>query len=176
MAVPAASSDRHHRLGGYFRFHRAETHAGVACGGGSSDITAARRYGNRLLSGLVNLLFGTRYTDLCYGYNAFWASHLDALALDCAGFEVEAVMNVRAAAIGLRVREVPSFELPRMHGTSNLRILADGWRITKVIVREWSAHRRARRASCGTVPDSLARTGDHSAQPAAAAVAESVPS
>ena len=38
--------------------------------GGSDDITVGRRLGNRILSGLVNLTFGTRYTDLCYGYNA----------------------------------------------------------------------------------------------------------
>ena len=41
--------------------------------GGSDDITFTRRLGNRILSGLVNLAFGTRYTDLCYGYNAFWS-------------------------------------------------------------------------------------------------------
>ena len=32
--------------------------------------------GNRALNALVNVLFGTRYTDLCYGYNAFWADLL----------------------------------------------------------------------------------------------------
>jgi glycosyltransferase involved in cell wall biosynthesis len=115
-----------------------------ANGGGSSDITAARRYGNRILSGMVNRLFGTRYTDLCYGYNAFWARHLSALDLDCAGFEVEAMMNVRAAASGLQIQEVPSFEHPRLHGASNLRIMIDGWRIAKVIAREWYRLRSAR--------------------------------
>ncbi len=105
--------------------------------GGSSDITATRRYGNRLLSRLVNYLFGTRYTDLCYGFNAFWARHLGTLALDCAGFEVETVMNIRAAQAGLRVQEIPSFEHARVYGSSNLRIMMDGGRIARVIVREW---------------------------------------
>src|ERR1700733_14453476 len=36
-------------------------------GGGSEDITHLRRFGNRMLTRLVNLLYGTRYTDLCYG-------------------------------------------------------------------------------------------------------------
>jgi glycosyltransferase involved in cell wall biosynthesis len=40
-------------------------------GGGSDDLTLTRRLGNGLLSRLVNQLFGTSYTDLCYGYNAF---------------------------------------------------------------------------------------------------------
>src|ERR1700756_1665442 len=52
-----------------------------ASGGGSDDITFYRHLGNRFLSDLVNRLFGTRYTDLCYGYNAFWAKHLPKLAL-----------------------------------------------------------------------------------------------
>lgn len=112
-----------------------------ACGGGSSDITTARRIGNTALAKMVNLLFGTRYSDLCYGYNAFWAKHLDSLAVDCAGFEVETLLNIRAATAGLHVREVPSFEYSRLHGSSNLRVLSDGWRIAKVIAREWSALR-----------------------------------
>lgn len=112
--------------------------------GGSSDITATRRYGNRILSGLVNCLFGTRYSDLCYGFNAFWARHLDTLALDCDGFEVETLMNIRAAEGGLRVQEIPSFEHPRVYGSSNLRIIMDGGRIAKAIVHEWRKYRRTR--------------------------------
>ena len=107
-----------------------------ANGGGSDDITGSRRYGNWILSTLVNCMFGTRYTDLCYGYNAFWARHLPALSLDCAGFEVETLMNIRAAQAGLQVQEVPSHEFSRVYGNSNLRMIRDGWRITKVIVRE----------------------------------------
>jgi glycosyltransferase involved in cell wall biosynthesis len=108
-----------------------------ASGGGSDDITVIRRWGNAALSTLVNRVFGTRYTDLCYGYNAFWARHLPALDLDCSGFEIETLMNVRAARSGLRVREVPSHEHSRVHGVSNLRAMPDGWRILKVIIREW---------------------------------------
>ena len=35
-----------------------------------------------MLSGLVNLLCGTRYSDLCYGYNAFWRRHVPVFGLD----------------------------------------------------------------------------------------------
>jgi len=104
--------------------------------GGSDDITPARRLGNRVLSGLVNLAFGTRYTDLCYGYNALWSKHLPALNLDCNGFEIETVMNIRAAKARLRVQEIPSFERPRVHGESNLHVFFDGWRILKAITAE----------------------------------------
>ena len=107
-----------------------------ASGGGSDDITYTRRLGNLILSRLVNILFKTKYTDLCYGYNAIWARHLPELGLDCDGFEVETVMNVRAAKAGLWVHEVPSHEHSRRHGVSNLHIVRDGWRIARVIVRE----------------------------------------
>ena len=112
-----------------------------ASGGGSDDITAARRLGNWILITLVNRLFGTRYTDLCYGYNAVWARHLPVLDLDCDGFEVETVMNIRAAKAGLLIQEIPSHEHSRVHGESNLRIARDGWRIVKVILREWFPRR-----------------------------------
>ena len=105
--------------------------------GGSDDITGIRRYGNRLLSVLVNRMFGTAFTDLCYGYNAFWARHLDAIEVsNCPGFEVEALMNIRAAKAGLRIHEIPSHESPRIFGASNLHTVRDGWRILKVIMRE----------------------------------------
>ncbi|MCG5212674.1 glycosyltransferase family 2 protein [Streptosporangium sp. KLBMP 9127] len=108
-----------------------------ASGGGSDDLTFNRRFGNKVLTGLVNRIYGTRYTDLCYGYNAFWARHLDALDLDCDGFEVETLMNIRAARAGLRVHEVPSYERSRIHGESNLHVVRDGVRVLKTIIREW---------------------------------------
>ena len=40
-------------------------------GAGSSDISRLRQVGNYFLNKIVNLIYGTRYTDLCYGYNAF---------------------------------------------------------------------------------------------------------
>lgn len=107
-----------------------------ASGGGSDDLTLGRRCGNQMLLALVNRMYGTRYTDLCYGYNAFWARHLKALAMECDGFEVETLMNIRAAKAGLRIHEVPSHERPRINGTSNLRAIRDGGRILRIILLE----------------------------------------
>jgi glycosyltransferase involved in cell wall biosynthesis len=105
-------------------------------GGGSADITKVRSAGNRLLGTSVNLLFGTHYTDLCYGYNAFWRSCLPNLHVTCDGFEVETVLNVRAARSGLNVVEVPSYERDRIHGLSNLNAWRDGRRVLRSIMRE----------------------------------------
>lgn len=138
-----------------------------ANGGGSADLTFTRRLGNRLLGILVNRMFGTRFSDLCYGYNAFWSRHLPVLAIDCAGFEVEALMHIRAAVADLNIQEVPSFEYARIHGRSNLRVVRDGCRILALIVRErlTSRSRRAARDhasvasghATGTTPEDTAR-------------------
>ncbi|MDQ1663804.1 MAG: hypothetical protein QOJ68_3784 [Blastococcus sp.] len=116
-------------------------------GGGSSDITWVRAWGNRRLNGLANLLFGTPYTDLCYGYNAFWRHCLVGLELDPRdgvgggrlwgdGFEIETIINTRVAKAGLRIAEVPSFEYARLHGESNLNTWRDGSRVLRALVVE----------------------------------------
>ena len=85
---------------------------------------------------MVRLMFGGKYSDLCYGYNAFWKNVLPVLDLDCDGFEIETMMNVRALKAGLKIIEVPSFEASRIHGNSNLKTIPDGWRVLKTIFRE----------------------------------------
>jgi glycosyltransferase involved in cell wall biosynthesis len=119
-------------------------------GGGSSDITRLRRFGNQLLSGLVNVLCGTQYSDLCYGFNAFWRHHVPVLGLDAEsaapasrsirlwgdGFEVETLINIRIAQAGLIVKEVASYEHSRIHGVSNLNSFSDGMRVLRTILVE----------------------------------------
>ena len=107
-----------------------------AAGGGSEDITGFRRAGNAVLTTIVNVLYGTRYTDLCYGYNAFWRRVLPAINVSCDGFEVETLILVRAAKAGLAIDEVPSVERPRIHGVSKLHPVRDGCRVLRTIVAE----------------------------------------
>ncbi len=116
-------------------------------GGGSADITRTRAWGNRWLNRVANVLFGTRYTDLCYGYNAFWVHCLPALELDAAdrgseaklwgdGFEIETIINTRIAKAGLHIVEVPSYEFERLHGESNLNTWRDGLRVLRALLVE----------------------------------------
>jgi glycosyltransferase involved in cell wall biosynthesis len=125
-------------------------------GGGSTDLTGIRSLGNKCLNGNANRLFKTKFTDLCYGYNAFWADIIPVIDLpDPAlpapangmlwgdGFEVETLISCRVAASGLKVSEVPSFELDRIFGESNLNAISDGTRCLRTMYAE---RRRARRA------------------------------
>lgn len=107
-------------------------------GGGSDDITSLRRHGNNMLCLLVNRLFNSRFTDLCYGYNAFWRDCLNKIDIDCDGFEIETLMSLRAHQANLMTVEVPSFEHKRIYGQSNLRTFRDGWRVLLTIMRERS--------------------------------------
>jgi glycosyltransferase involved in cell wall biosynthesis len=117
-----------------------------AYGGGTSDMTGLRRYGNYGFVLLVWLLYGVRFTDLCYGYNAIRREALEALNLDVSGFEIEAALNLRAVAHGLRIVEVPSFEAERVIGEGRLLTFPDGWRVLRTILRE-RARARHRRGS-----------------------------
>jgi len=124
-------------------------------GGHSHDITPLRKAGNDGLNLVVNVLFGTRFTDLCYGYNAFWRSVVPTLALPDVdaprpadgsklwgdGFEIETMINIRAAADGLTVGEVGSVEHPRIHGESNLNTFRDGFRVLRTILSEYGRAR-----------------------------------
>jgi glycosyltransferase involved in cell wall biosynthesis len=125
-------------------------------GGGSADITALRKLGNRGLSILFNRIYSTRYTDLCYGFNVFWRRHVGVLSLDSEtpppadgdgrlwgdGFEVETAIHIRVAKSGLVVGEVPSFEHQRVHGVSNLNVPRDGMRVLRTILHERRVSRR----------------------------------
>ncbi|MGN7736154.1 MULTISPECIES: glycosyltransferase family 2 protein [unclassified Ensifer] len=105
-------------------------------GGDTRDMEWYRRLGNWGLLQLVRLRFGGRYSDLCYGYNAFWRDVLPHLRVESAtGFEIETQMNIRALQAGLAIAELPSREYARIHGVSNLRTIPDGWRVLKTIAR-----------------------------------------
>jgi hypothetical protein len=132
-----------------------------ADGGGSSDITAVRAWGNRWLNRMANVLFGTHYTDLCYGYNAFWVHCLEPLELDPRpkvvgdklwgdGFEIETIINTRMAKAGMRIAEVPSFEQPRKFGESNLNTWRDGARVLRALVVERVNGKATRRRTSGS--------------------------
>jgi len=105
-------------------------------GGGSDDITGVRRFGNWGITSLVNKIWGVNYSDLCYGYNAFWTKSTPEVG-DCNGFEVETLMGIRTAVLNLRVVEIPSYEANRRSGESNLKAGRDGARVARTIIAEW---------------------------------------
>ena len=123
-------------------------------GGGSEDLTWLRNIGNRVLTKLANIVLRSNYSDLCYGYIALRRECLEVLELESDGFEIETELIVRAARAGLRIAEVPSFELNRISGASNLQTFRDGWRVLRTLAREcitWEA------PTAGARPEALRR-------------------
>ncbi len=127
-------------------------------GGGSEDLTLLRSLGNRGLNLVSNFRLRTKFTDLCYGYNALWADIVPVLDLPDPGlptpahggrlwgdgFEIETLVTVRVAQAGLNVAEVPSYELNRIFGESNLRTFADGQRVLRTIAVETATRGRGK--------------------------------
>jgi glycosyltransferase involved in cell wall biosynthesis len=105
-------------------------------GAGSDDISLFRMVGNWGLTKVVRLLYGCSFSDLCYGYVAFWAKHAECLQCDCDGFEIETLISVRALKNRLKITEVASFEWTRISGSSHLRAIPDGFRVLNTIIRE----------------------------------------
>ncbi|MEX2553625.1 MAG: glycosyltransferase family 2 protein [Actinomycetota bacterium] len=102
-------------------------------GGGSQDITPFRKLGNKMLLTLVNRLFGSEFTELCYGFMAFSRTCVDKLELTADGFEIETQIVLNAVRAGMRVEEVASVEAPRRCGRSNLRPIRDGLRVLATV-------------------------------------------
>ncbi|WP_239143256.1 glycosyltransferase family 2 protein [Actinoplanes philippinensis] len=138
-------------------------------GGHSHDITRLRKLGNDGLNLVVNVLFRTHFTDLCYGYNAFWRSVVPALDLPDVtlprpadgrklwgdGFEIETMINIRAVAEKLRVGEVGSIEHERIFGQSNLNTFKDGFRVLRTILSEYGRMNGRRRRGLRPFVESL---------------------
>jgi hypothetical protein len=109
---------------------------------------------------MVRILFGGKFSDLLYGYNAFWSRVLPDLYLDGEGFEIETMMNIRALRAGLKIAEVPSFEADRIHGEGRLRTFPDGWRVLMTVLRERLGIRRHRTGSSPETFDPKEDTGE----------------
>ena len=104
-------------------------------GGGSSDMPPLRVFGNKVFVDLVNLIYGSRYTDMCYGYRSFTKDALRKLRLVEPGFGIETEINIKARKARMKVLEVPSFEKKRSEGVGKLRTVNDGFVILRTIFK-----------------------------------------
>jgi glycosyltransferase involved in cell wall biosynthesis len=86
-----------------------------------------RRIGNPLLTGLLNLFFKTGVGDAHCGMRAFRRDRLAALDLRATGMEFASEHVIRAAKVGLKIREIEIDYHPRI-GESKLSSFSDGWR------------------------------------------------
>ena len=94
------------------------------------------RFGNRMLTGLVGLVFGRRISDLLSGYRVFSRRFVKSFPALARGFETETEFSVHALEMRMPIAELPVAYRDRPSGTtSKLRTYRDGLRILRMIVQ-----------------------------------------
>jgi glycosyltransferase involved in cell wall biosynthesis len=90
-----------------------------------------RWFGNKVLAITCNLLYCTRFTDVCSGYNVFWKKHFLELNLSYVANEVgcsmEQQMIVKMAKAGMKIKEVPHTCNGRIGGSSVISGFGKAW-------------------------------------------------
>jgi glycosyltransferase involved in cell wall biosynthesis len=104
-------------------------------GGGSDDMPFHRQLGNKFFVSLVNIRYGSHYTDMCYGYRSFAKGIAKKLKLTETGFGIETEITIKAQKKNMKVLEVPSYEKLRASGEGKLRSLSDGLVILRAILK-----------------------------------------
>ena len=101
---------------------------------GTPTQSRLRQFGNKLFVRMTNILYGTGYTDLCAGLNAFWARIFPQLDPDGTSALWEPTINIRLKKRGLKVIEVPQRDKGRIAGKREANPVRQGLRILKVII------------------------------------------
>lgn len=104
-------------------------------GGGSDDMPLIRIIGNKFFVAMVNLMYGSHYTDMCYGYRSFAKGISRKLRLTETGFGIETEISIKVQKMHMKVLEVPSYEKLRASGEGKLSSIRDGFIILKAIFR-----------------------------------------
>jgi glycosyltransferase involved in cell wall biosynthesis len=112
----------------------------MVCGKRVANATEAyrsgHRFGNRLLSGIVALLFGDRVSDILSGYRVMSRRFVKSFPALSTGFEIETELTVHALDLRAPVAEVVTPYGVRSEGSlSKLSTYRDGWRILRAILR-----------------------------------------
>ena len=102
---------------------------------GLGSYRLGHRFGNRALTGMVRLVFGSGISDLLSGYRVFSRRFVKSFPALAARFETETEFTVHALALNMPVREVRAAYRGRPAGSrSKLNTVADGLRILRAIV------------------------------------------
>lgn len=108
----------------------------------SGSFRHLHRWGNRMLTRVLNLIFRTAYQDVLSGYRAFSRRFLDSVPLTMPGFETETELMLQALELGLVVRDIPIRYRERPAASaSKLRTIRDGYRILVTILILLRDHR-----------------------------------
>src|SRR5215469_14040752 len=107
---------------------------GKRSGGGAAAYRAGHRIGNRILTGVVSLVFGKRFEDMLSGYKVMSRRFVKSFPALSSGFEIETELTVHALQMRIPIAEFPTPYGERPRGSaSKLRTISDGVRIMRTI-------------------------------------------
>jgi glycosyltransferase involved in cell wall biosynthesis len=107
----------------------------VRVASGAAAYRPGHRFGNFMLTGIVALIFGSRFTDLLSGYRIFSRRFVKSFPALTSGFEIETELTVHALELRMPIAEIETPYRERPSGSvSNLRTIQDGWRILRTIL------------------------------------------
>ncbi|MPT48915.1 MAG: glycosyltransferase [Sphingobium sp.] len=103
---------------------------------------SGHRLGNRVLTGLLQSLFGRSFTDILSGYRVFSRRFVKSFPVLSAGFEIETEISVHALELAMPVAEKQTAYAARLEGSvSKLSTYSDGWRILRMIMTLYRTER-----------------------------------
>lgn len=119
--------------------------------GGKVDIVLGARFtegyhgtlllkaGNRFLTGLMNVLFGTKLNDCFTCYKLMRRESILGLGLESNSFDIEIEMLTKAIKKGMRILEVPVSYKPRSYREGKKIRICDGlWAVMRILYFRFS--------------------------------------
>lgn len=92
-------------------------------------------FGNMMLTGFANFLFGKKFNDMLSGYRIFSKRSVKSFPANSRGFEIETELTIYALQMRLPIDEVSAKYIKRPEGShSKLNTFKDGFRILFTII------------------------------------------
>jgi glycosyltransferase involved in cell wall biosynthesis len=102
---------------------------------GRPEMTFLQYWGNRLVNAVLNLLYGTRITDVETCYQMFRRDVIEGLSFDRKDMSFTVELAVKMIRKGVRIREVPISYVPRSKAEGKKLYWADGFVSLWVLLR-----------------------------------------
>ena len=92
-------------------------------------------FGNMMLTGFANFLFGKKFNDMLSGYRIFSKRFVKSFPANSRGFEIETELTIYALQMRLPIDEVSAKYIKRPEGShSKLNTFNDGFKILFTII------------------------------------------
>jgi glycosyltransferase involved in cell wall biosynthesis len=103
------------------------------------------RFGNKMLTGFLSMVFGEAFKDILSGYRVFSRRFVKSFPVLSDGFEIETELSVHALELALPVAEIETPYYARPEGSfSKLNTWRDGFRILGTILKLYRSEKPLR--------------------------------